>query len=595
VRVAVSSETPVARWFGQEVLDHGPGSVRTQRLSLGAPVLLQHRMGEQVGVLEEWEIGEDRVLRASLRFSRSARAEEVWRDIVDGIRRNISVGYLIHKARQEPRGPDADKDDDEVYRIVDWEPVEVSTVSAGADPTVGVGRALVLPPMGDRAMPEQSGVEEQRGAGGGRPGAGNGAGGAEAAAASSAAVAAAVEAERARGAEITALGDRYGQREAADEAVRAGHALDTFRALLLQRLGPPAGGSGEAPAARRPVSAASIGMSSGEVQRYSLMRAINAAATGDWRAAGYERDVSLAIAEECGREARGFYVPHEVLLSRRELEKAANLGAELVATDLMAEAFIDVMRNRALVGQLGAVILPGLLGDVDIPRKTAGASFYWLSEKEDVTLSDIAWDTVPLTPKTVAGAVPVTRRMRKQSSLAVEQLLRDDLVNGIAVEVDEKVIAGDGTGNTPVGIINATGVNAEEYLIGGIDWASLVLFETDVLSANIAGPGSFAYLTTPAGLGDAKTTEKATGNGQYLMADGQINGYQAASSMNVPTDAWIFGDFSQVLVGMWGVVDIQVDVAALAARDGLVVRVFQDMDTALRLPAGFTVGTRAAS
>jgi HK97 family phage major capsid protein len=185
--------------------------------------------------------------------------------------------------------------------------------------------------------------------------------------------------------------------------------------------------------------------------------------------------------------------------------------------------------------------------------------------------------------------------MRKQSSLAVEQLLRDDLVNGIAVEVDEKVIAGDGTGNTPTGIVNATGINAEEYPIGGMDWASLVLMETDVRSANIAGPGSFAYLTTPAGLGEAKTTEKATGTAQFLMSGGQINGYQAADSMNVPTDNWIFGDFAQVLIGMWGVVDIQVDVAALAARDGLVVRVFQDLDTALRLPAGFTLATRAAS
>jgi HK97 family phage major capsid protein len=598
VRVAVSSETPVHRWFGQEILDHGPGAVRTQRLNLGAPVLHQHRMGEQVGVLEQWEIGSDRVLRAWLRFGRSRLAEEIWADIADGIRRNISVGYLIHRARAESKGPDAGKDDDEVFRIVDWEPVEVSTVSAGADPTVGVGRAFEAP-VGDRQMPEV--IETTEG--------GRGAGGAAAGAAATQApqaqavardgIAAAVDAERARTSEIAALGRRYGQREAADQAVSEGQSLDAFRALLLERLGAgnlPAGDPPPPARARAPqVSAAAIGVSSGEVRQYRLMRAINAAATGDWRAAGFEREVSLAIAETVGREARGFYVPHEALLSRRDVEKAANLGAELVATEVMAEAFIDVMRNRALIGQLGAVILPGLIGDMDIPRKTAGAGFYWLDEKDDVTLDDLALDTVALTPKTVAGALPVTRRMRKQSSLAVEQLLRDDLVAGIAVEIDEKVIAGDGTGNTPTGIVNATGVSAEEYPIGGMDWASLVLMETDTRTANIVGPGSFAYLTTPGGLGEAKTAEKATGTAQFLMAGGQINGYRAEDSMNVPADSWIFGDFSQVFIGMWGVVDVQVDVAALAARDGLVVRVFQDMDCALRLPAAFTVATRAAS
>jgi len=599
VRVAASSETPVKRWYGTEILDHGPGAVRSQRLDLGMPVLNQHAMREQLGVVEEWEIGPDRVLRAWLRFSRSARAEEIWQDVRDGIRRNISIGYMTHLARLEQTSDDGSED---VYRVIDWEPYEVSTVSAGADPTAGVGRGFEargetsFAPTGGETMSAEA-TSETRGAG-----AGGGNGGGAPAAAPVAATRDLVAEERARAAEILALGDRHGQRAEADAAVLAGTTVDAFRALLLERLGAPEPSGEGAPAGRgaagaggRPpaVSAATLGLSGQEVRQYRLMRAINAAATGDWKSAGFERQVSLAIAEEVGRDARGFYVPHEVLLSRRDVEKATGKGVELVATSLMAEAFIDVMRARALVGQLGAVILPGLIGDVDIPRKAAGASFYWLGEKVDVTVSELALQTVPLTPKTVAGAVPVTRRMRKQSSLAVEQLLRDDLVDGIAVQIDQKLIAGDGTGNTPVGLMSASGVGSEVVPVGGIDWATLVAMETDVRAANIVGPGSFAYLTTPAGRGAAKTTEKSDGTGLYLMEGGEINGYRAEDSTNVPANAWIFGDWAQVLIGMWGVIDVQVDTAALAARDGLVVRVFQDLDTALRLPAAFSVAEPA--
>jgi len=595
VRVACSSETPVQRFYGAEILDHGAGSVRTQRLGLGMPVLFQHSLREQIGVVEEWEIGPDRVLRAWLRFSRAPRAEEIWQDVRDGIRRNISVGYMIHLARLEQTSDDGSED---VYRVIDWEPYEVSTVSAGADPTAGVGRGFDTAQTGGETMSAEA-TSETRGAG---AGGGNGGGAPAAAGAAAGAARDLVAEERARAAEILALGDRHGQRAEADAAVLAGTTVDAFRALLLERLGAPEPSGEGAPTARgaagaggRPpaVSAATLGMSGQDVRQYRLMRAINAAATGDWKAAGFERQVSLAIAEEVGRDARGFYVPHEVLLSRRDVEKASGKGAELVATTLMAEAFIDVMRARALVGQLGAVILPGLIGDVDIPRKAAGASFYWLGEKVDVTVSELALQTVPLTPKTVAGAVPVTRRMRKQSSLAVEQLLRDDLTDGIAVQIDQKLIAGDGTGNTPVGIMSATGVGSEVVPVGGIDWPTLVAMETDVRSANIVGPGSFAYLTTPAGRGAAKTTEKSDGTGLYLMEGGEINGYRAEDSTNVPANAWIFGDWAQVLIGMWGVIDVQVDTAALAARDGLVVRVFQDLDTALRLPAAFSVAEPA--
>ena len=134
--LAFASETPYERYWGIEILDCTATSMRTGRLRSGANLLCDHDGTDVVGVIESVEIGPDRVGRAVVRFGKSARAEEVWQDVVDGIRRNVSVGYMIHKAQLVESA-----DGVETYRVTDWEPFEVSLVSIPADASVGVGRS----------------------------------------------------------------------------------------------------------------------------------------------------------------------------------------------------------------------------------------------------------------------------------------------------------------------------------------------------------------------------------------------------------------------------------------------------------------------
>ena len=136
--VAFASEMPFDRWWGREILDVSPTGMRMGRLATGANLLVDHDTRDVVGVVESVEIGADRVARAVVRFGRSARANEVWEDVRDGIRRNVSVGYMIHAAKLI----ETDDDDNDTYRVTDWEPYEVSLVSVPADPSVGVGRNL---------------------------------------------------------------------------------------------------------------------------------------------------------------------------------------------------------------------------------------------------------------------------------------------------------------------------------------------------------------------------------------------------------------------------------------------------------------------
>src|ERR1035441_10037989 len=134
VEMTCSSELPVVRWFGQEILDHSPESCDLSRMNSGAALLVNHDTDDQVGVVESASL-KDKRLRATVRFGKSARAEEVFQDVRDGIRKLVSIGYRVHKMVTE-----SVEEGVETLRAVNWEPYEVSLVPIPADNSVGVGR-----------------------------------------------------------------------------------------------------------------------------------------------------------------------------------------------------------------------------------------------------------------------------------------------------------------------------------------------------------------------------------------------------------------------------------------------------------------------
>ncbi len=542
----------------------------------GAPALDNHAHRLQIGVVKKFWLDGDRKTRARLKFSRSEHAREIFQDIVDEIRSHVSIGYLVHDAVLEAR---SDKEG-ETWRITDWEPYEISMASVPADPNVGVGRTLETtgddtvkrtnetPPDADdnnRGTDTQvdGNADEVR------------------------------QAEQTRISELFAIGDQHNQRELAQQGVRENWTPDQMSRAVLQKMTPSTSG-GAADNARDNERGGlpgldDMGMTMRDLEGFRLMRAINAMHTGNWKKAGREREISIAIGTSIGKEARGLYVPHAYLAMRAGLLKnVANKGGELVATDLLDQEFVDITRAKSQVARLGARLLTGLVGDADIPKKTAGANFYWLDEDEDVTDTDFDLTTLPLTPKTIAGAIPVSRRMRKQSSISVERFISEDLITGLGVAIDHAAINGDGLANKPTGILNATGVNAATIPAGGIDWATVVDMESKIADLD-ADDGTLAYLTRATERGKAKVIEKAANTAQFIWDKGQVNGYQAAVSSNVPAARWIFGDFAQMIIAMWGVMDLEIDQAAKAASGGLVIRVFQDTDFQIRLPQAFTV------
>lgn len=134
IRAAISSETPVKRPFGWEVLDHG--SVNMARAATGLPLIVQHDHDGPlpIGRVRNLSVDADRVMRGDLAFSSRAEAQSMRQDVLDGIITDVSVGYA----------PDPDKisKTGDTYRLRNWTPYEVSLVSIGADPNAGINRGL---------------------------------------------------------------------------------------------------------------------------------------------------------------------------------------------------------------------------------------------------------------------------------------------------------------------------------------------------------------------------------------------------------------------------------------------------------------------
>lgn len=624
VELAFSSEIEVERWFGFEILDHDQASIRLDRLRDGGALLVNHDWDDQVGVVESVTVGEDRRGRAVVRFGRSARADEIFQDVVDGIRKHVSVGYRIHAAKLVETVDDVD-----VYRITDWEPFEISIVSVPADPSVGVGRSLEKPQEeGGRAAVQtgtvQSGTAADkkfseevrkmekilRDASGNLVRAMVDAEGKiiqvlevleEAGADVRSAQRNAAEAERRRSASILEMGEKYNCAELARQFVADGKSADEFARAALEHINtanPAAAVSVTDNASQRNGRALSemanpnIGMSDREVRQYSIFRAIRAlqpnATRADREAAAFELECSETAQRQLGRTAQGILVPEDVLGRAFNAGGAANSptgatsGSNAVATDLMAGSFIEMLRNRTSIMRLGST-MAGLVGNVDIPKQTGGATAYWLAEGADATEGTPTLGQIELSPKSVAAYTDITRRLLQQSTPDAEGIVRRDLVNAVAQAIDYAGYYGSGASNQPRGLKNYSGINAKDFAAANPTFAELVEMES-LIAADNADLGQMGYVMNALMRGHCKTTAKFGSGAESTIWEpgGTVNGYRSEITNQIAAGDVFFGNFADLMIGLWGGLDLTLDPYSLSKSGGLRIVVFQDVDFALR-------------
>ena len=545
-----SSEFPVERYFGSEVLSHEKGAADLDRLNDSAPLLFNHDPDRVIGVVERAYIDEKkRRGYTQVRFSRNEFAQEVLSDVKDGILRNVSFGYSIDKMEEREGGD---------FVATSWRPYEVSVVSIPADPGVGIGRSLVdseteqaasaapIPsvPAMENTAPDLQQVRAE-----------------------------AAEAERSRIAGISALCSKHNFEDMGRQLIESGRSIDEARAAVLEKLG------------AKPVETVKpVELEQRDHSDYQIADGIRAMVTGDWssRGAGLVRELSQEVMRGSGLTAsseRSFYVPFSALTRATYVTSAAANGGNIVATDLMDQDFIEALRNASPVMGLGVRTMTGLVGDVAIPRRSGVASTYYLStETTAITQSESTFDQVQLSPKNLASLSKYSRQTLIQGTPGIEGLVRTDLTDGILAALDSAVLNGSGSSGQPTGIRNTSGIGSVAMGTNGaaIDMESIVDLETAITQDNAVVGNSMAYVTNSKVMGALKKLRaggSSATDGSFLFnADLQaigrgptpltINGYPIAVTNAVPSDltkgsgtdlsAVVAGDFSQAMVGFYG-------------------------------------------
>lgn len=626
VELAFASEEPYERWWGVEVLSCRQESCRVDRLNDGASLLFNHNWDDLRGVHMPNSVTFDSngVARCSVRITGATQiGRETIALVKSGVLTKVSTGYQIHKIIEESTTKSGEKvsreldgaifnkslerskletpgdvsafyrdldekagkferadDSVSVFKVVDWEPLENSLVTVPADPTVGVGRNAEVhlhqhqsqPKQEQKIMAEVIDVQahEQRGA------------------------AAAQDAVK----QILAMGKQYKCADLAAEAIQQGKSVEEFKGELIEKM------------ANKPLESAEIGLTKKEANHFSFVRAMNALANPTDRkaqeAAKFEREVSDAFGSRFGKAAQGIYVPLEV--QRRDLTVGTTTaGGHTVDTLLLAQSFIDLLRNKMMVRRMGAQVLGGLTGSIAIPRQTGGATAYWVAESGSPTESQQAFDQVTMAPKTLGAFTDISRKLLLQSSLDVEMFVQNDLATVIALEIDRAAIAGTGASNQPTGILSTAGIGDVAGGTNGLapTWAHVVELWSDLASAN-ADYGSMGILTNPKVIGKFLTTLKAAGVAGFIAegfpdAEGFVNvsGLRGGVSNQVPSNltkgtssgvcsAIISGNWNDLIIGQWGSLDLIVDPYTSSTSGTVRVVALQDVDIAVRHAESFS-------
>lgn len=654
-----SSEAPVERWWGTEVLSHAPGAARLQRLNDRGAFLFNHNRNFLLGS----------TIKAWLEASR-AYVTVQWsgRDDVKGYRQDVDDGHLTHVSFAYDIYEIVEKTKTDEYLITDWEAFEVSLVTIAADPTVGIGRssdkslifgaerplivmpherskpsALILPTLSrkddgqecddeetvDEEMPQETKPAQEKTE-------------AEKSAKpilsdpivvpkqrerTKMEIEEILQQERDRAKSIRALGDEHNCRDLAENFVNDGSEIEKFREAILSKI---------SERQQQPVAqpAKALGLSDNEQKRYSVLRALNAAVTGNWKGAGFEKECNDFIANQRDKDAglNGFYIPVYDLRVSREAAKSgrsavfgkseratyatstSNVGGVAVETQIYPD-MIDYLRNIPLVAQFGAKFWSGLEGNLDILRQLTYTNVGWIAEDDSLPEGNATFGSFGLRAKDVGAWSRITRRMLLQSSIDIENFVREELILGIALEIDRAAIHGTGIGNEPRGIINTPGIGSVALGANGAipTWDAIVRLETLVAKQN-ALMTNVGYMTTPDARGKLKTTLKAAAaSSEFIWQDsgqmtpsgnlGTLNGYQAGATNQVRSDltkgtgtllsAIIFGNWSEVIIGEWGFMKIDVnpygDLDFL--KDAIKVKAIHTLDIQVGRPIAFAACT----
>ncbi len=587
ITLSASSEAPVDRGFWVEVLDHTPGAVDLSRLEGSAvPLLFNHDWSDPIGMVSTGHLDGGRLHVAATLFE-TARADEV-RAMIRGGLRNVSIGYSIDEVRE--------RDND--FLVTRWALHEVSVAPVPADAGIGIGRSIgtkEFPLRVERALPEtatavplsEKSMSEKD----------------TAPAAETADTKIEITEERhdpvkhdqRRSEAIVKLGEANNiDPKTVRHWITNGTDFDAIANDILN-IHEERGKSANSPAM--------IGMTQKEVGQYSVLRAITAAKSNNWKGAGLELEAHRAMMDRDNLQPhsdKSVFVPMDVqtrkpTYGQRVFTAGVAGAAGGVGTDHLASSFIDLLYNQSVAMAMGSTRLTGLRGNVQIPKLATGGTAYWLAtETTAITQSTPTMSKVSLTPKNVAGLVEVSHQMAQQGDPSVEQMVLGDLSTVVALAMDAAALDGDGTGGAPIGIANTPGIGTFDGT--SLDYDAIVGAEADLLSANALNVGNLGWAVDPATAAKLKTRVKFPSTASPIwdsgnIQSGTVDGIRAMASNQMADDSALLGAWASLIIAEWGTLELAVDENFNFATGSIGLRAWYSIDVGVRYPGAFSLGT----
>ena len=353
-----------------------------------------------------------------------------------------------------------------------------------------------------------------------------------------------------------------------------------------------------------PTSRDDLGLDEKEKRQFSLLKLVRAASgkasPQDIADAALELAASEAITKRDGASPKGVWIPNEIRGSwfpeQRDLTASvfASAGA-FVNVDFQPQSLIELLRNSLAAMQAGVTVMDGLVGDVAIPKHTGTSTSGWVtSDGGTISESTQTAGQVTLTPRSLGTFTDWSRQLRLQSSVSVEQFVRQDLAASMALAIDVAIIHGTATSGQPLGVENVTGIGTQSFSTAAAPTrAEIIGMLTDLATAN-AFRGNLAFLAPSAVLGNLLNEATDAGSGQFVLdklIGGNMLGLPVIMSNQIQAGEVYFGNWSEVVLGQWGGLDFLVDPFVGATAGNIRLLVFQSVDVAVRHAESFCKGS----
>ncbi|HGX9331574.1 TPA: phage major capsid protein [Escherichia coli] len=635
--IAFSSTQPYQRQFWDEqnqemvvldeILVHTPEAVDLSRLNNNAPLLFNHNFDNHIGVVCDARIDADNVGRALVKFSKHGTlANDIRNKVIEGTMEKISVGYDIKEYHIDyTKGQ---------LIVTKWAPFEISFVTVPADDTVGLNRSLntITVNLGakrdmtkeqieeikeeqESAQVEETPVEENK-----EPKVeetqerqveeneenenledGKDAEHPESVDDDSSTVREEEEVKEEREAapveeeKTEEVAERSEEDEEEIRAIARELNIDDEelkRALAIKDMTPEAF---RTKALNNLVNAQRNNeqiKDSKMEKTFDLNNVIRSLVDGAALGANEAEYSAMAAgaAMQRGRAARGgsVFVPAAALRAASEGNTKATLTA-VTDEKLLTESYIEMLLPASCLGRLGVTVLSGLNSPIAVPKMTASSvdAFGFVDENGSAPESKATFENVKMAPKTFAGGNPISRQSLKTVP-NIATLITDHINKAVRIKLEQLILSDKANDRGPAGLVKQL-VDADRVTKKAAFSYKDFLKEIAALTDAGVPAQAIKFAMSGATAAELESTLKDNGVSGYIIENGKLAGYDVVTSGVIPADHIVLGDFSGIMIGEWGGLELDMDDTTYRAQSAIVPRIWVDLDFTVVQPEALKV------